>query len=245
MGILSWLVGKGNVLYYPGCMTKFVLQDKLENYKQILNLLGIDFMILPEVKCCGSPVLNAGYEKDSHDIAKFNLELFKKRKIDKIITNCPACFKVFSQDYKKLVPGWDINVEHITITILDALKSKLGLVKHTASEKIIYHDPCHLGRHSGIYEEPRQLLKLLGYEVIELQSNRQNALCCGAGAGVKANDNELANSIAKKVLEQAQRTQVKKIISTCPLCFSQFKENFDKSGIEVIEFSDAVLGALK
>jgi Fe-S oxidoreductase len=189
--------------------------------------------------------LNAGYEKDSHDIAKFNLELFKKKKIDKIITNCPACFKVFSQDYKKLVPGWDINVEHITITILDALKSKLGLIKHSASEKIIYHDPCHLGRHSGIYEEPRQLLKLLGYQVTELQSNRQNALCCGAGAGVKANDNELANNIAKKVLEQVQRTGVKKIISTCPLCFSQFKENFDKQGIEVIEFSDAVLGALK
>jgi heterodisulfide reductase subunit D len=247
MGILSWITGKGNNLYYPGCLTKFVLQDKLDNYKEILNLLGIDFILIPEMKCCGSPPLNAGYEKESYDLAKQNAELLQKRKVGKIITNCPACYKVFSQDYRQLLKSqnWSIEVEHITVTILNRLKEKPTLIKSQVSEKIIYHDPCHLGRHSKIYEEPREVLKMLGYTVLEMRNNRQNSLCCGGGAGVKSNFPEISNNIAKQVLRQAKVAGATTIVSTCPLCFSQFKENFKDSGIEVIEYSDAVLAALK
>lgn len=244
MAILSWLFGRNN-LYYPGCLTKFVLKDKLENYKEILNRLGIDFIILQDNVCCGSPVINAGYDKEAYNLASLNFELFNKKKIGKIITNCPACYKIFTQDYKRILPNWNIPAEHITATILSRLKEKPSLIKHPANEKIIYHDPCHLGRHSNIYEEPREVLKLLGYEIVELPDNRQNALCCGGGAGLKANETELSNKIAKLILTKIKAIGVNKIVSTCPLCFSQFKENFEKDGINVIEFSDAVLRVLK
>ncbi|MEM4230876.1 MAG: (Fe-S)-binding protein [Candidatus Pacearchaeota archaeon] len=242
MGIISWLAGKNN-LYYPGCLTKFILPEKLANYREILNLLGVDFIMLKEEICCGSPILNAGYRKDFRDVALKNFELFKKKNIGKIITNCPACFKTFNQEYKKFIPEWNIPAEHFTLTIFNMLKKKSKLIKKLANEKIIYHDPCHLGRYNKIYEEPREVLRLLGYQVMELPLNRENSLCCGGGGGLKANNPELSNKIAKKIFEYVKGSGVSKIISTCPMCFSQFKENFQ--GIEVLEFSDVVLNALK
>ena len=130
MGILSVFKGKGNVLYYPGCLTKFVLQSEMNNYRKILNKIGVDFIMLPDEMhlCCGSPVRNAGYEKDARQLARKNFELFKKHSIGKIITNCPACFKTFMQDYKEMMHDWNIEVEHITKTILNALKKRPQLV---------------------------------------------------------------------------------------------------------------------
>jgi Fe-S oxidoreductase len=241
MGILRWITGKG-ILYYPGCLTRFALAEQLENYKRILDLLGIDFVMNKEDKCCGSPVLNAGYEKDARDLVIKNLQELKKKNIGKIIVNCPACFKTFNQEYKKLVPEWNIPAEHITITVLNRLKQKPGLIKIKTDDKIIYHDPCHLGRYSGVYEEPREVLKMLGYKVVELPLNHENSICCGGGGGLKANNPKLANQIALKILNYAKKLNVKKIVSTCPMCFSQFKENFD---IEVLEFSNIVLSSLK
>lgn len=240
MGILS-IFKSGNTLYYPGCMTKFVLKQELENYKKILERLGISFTMLNEEICCGSPVLNAGYEKDAIKLARKNLEIFRKYNIKKIITNCPACFKFFKEDYKKMLPEWDIEVEHVINIILERLDKKPGLIKNKAEEDIVYHDPCHLGRHMKVYEEPRIILSMLGYNVRDMTNNRENSLCCGGGGGLKANNTKLANSIAKEVVRQAEELGVKKIITTCPLCFANLAENSD---IKVEEFSYAVGKAL-
>lgn len=241
MGILS-IFKTGNTLYYPGCMTKFVLQNEFENYKKILEKLGVSYTII-EGMCCGSPVLNAGYEKDAIKLARDNFELFKKYNIKKIITNCPACYKFFKEDYKKMLLEWDekIEIEHTTLTILNKLKDKERLVKNKANEDIVYHDPCHLGRHMGIYEEPRLVLSMLGYNVKDMYNNRENSLCCGGGGGLKANNTKLANSIAREIVKQAKEAGVKKIITTCPLCFANISGNSD---IEVEEFSYAVGKAL-
>lgn len=238
MGILSILKGKGNTLYYPGCLTKYVLKPETENYKKILEKINVDFIMLPDEFCCGSPVLNAGYEKEGIKLARKNLELFKKHNVTNIITNCPACFKTF-REYKELLPDWNIEVEHITKVILDYIKKKKVL--YETRERASYHDPCHLGRHSGIYNEPREILNRLGYEIIEMKNNRENSLCCGGGAGLKANNPELADKIAKKRIKQAKEIGVNKLITTCPLCFSHMDEN--AKDIEVVEFSYAVADA--
>lgn len=239
MGILS-LFSKGNTLYYPGCMTKFVLKQEMENYKKILEKLGISFTMLSEEVCCGSPVLNAGYEKDAIKLARKNLEIFKKYNIRKIITNCPACFKFFKEEYKKMLPEWDIEVEHVVFSILNKLKDKERLIQNKANEDVVYHDPCHLGRHMKIYEEPRMILSLLGYNVKDMSNNRENSLCCGGGGGLKSNNTQLANSIAREVVKQAKK-RANKIITTCPLCFANIAENSD---IIVEEFSYVVGKAL-
>lgn len=200
---LFGLFKSGNTLYYPGCLSKFVLQAEVENYKRILNKMKVDFLMIPGELCCGSPVRNAGYEIEARKLARKNLELFKKHNIKKIITNCPACFKTFFHDYKEMLPDWDIEVEHITITILNYLRKKK--TEHIIRDKVTYHDPCHLGRYSGIYEEPREILRRLGYKVVEMRNNKENALCCGGGAGLRSNNPKLAGKIAKVRIRQARK----------------------------------------
>ncbi len=237
MGLLSFLTGKKNILYYPGCLTKLVLKQEVENYRRILNKIGVNFIMLPNEVCCGLPALNAGYESDAIKLARKNLQLFRQHNIRKIITNCPACYRTFS-DYKEMLPAWDIEVEHIAKTLLAYLK-KMD-IQYTTRYTATYHDPCYLGRKSGIYEEPREILKLLGYNIVEMKNNKENALCCGACGGLKMNNPELAKKIAKKIIEGAKNVGVSKIITTCPLCFSHMGD----IGGMVIEFSHVVADAL-
>jgi Fe-S oxidoreductase len=238
MGITSWLKNIGsNTLYYPGCLTKGILKQELGNYKDIFNKLGIDFIMLPEEVCCGLPVLNGGYRKEAKELARKNLDIFKKYNIKKIITNCPSCFHMFHQTYPQLLRGWDIKVEHATITILHELRKQK--IRIDGEEPVTYHDPCHLGRYSGIYDEPREVISLLGGKVIEMKCNKENALCCGGGGGVRANFPELAKNIARARTKQAP-SEAEKIISPCGLCFSNLKSADERSE----EFSSWVLRKL-
>jgi len=241
MGIFGF--GKGKTLYYPGCLTKGVLTEQFENYKEIFNKLGIDFVMLSDSEvCCGLPVLNAGYKKDARKLAKKNFDLFKKNGITKILTNCPSCYHTFKEVYPTLVREWDLEVEHATVAILNGLKKKRIRFKGLDEDRevVAYHDPCHLGRYSGIYEEPREVIKLLGGKIIEGKMNRENAYCCGGGGGVRANFPELAKDIAKLKVKHISK-EVGKIISPCGLCYSNIKSASDKS----MEFSSFVLGRLR
>lgn len=215
----------GNTLYYPGCLTHFALPDIERNYDKILRILGTEFIFLPEFNCCGSPVTHAGYKDDFQNLRGKNMDFFKKYGINKIITNCPACFKVLS--------GYGLKVEHITQTIW----GKIGKIKAKHDEKITYHDPCHLGRHSGIFDEPRDILKAIGFEVIELHENKEGSMCCGAGGGLKTNYPGLSNKLACNVLK---RVKTKKLVTPCPMCYAHFKENAPK-GLQVLEFSEVLL----
>jgi heterodisulfide reductase subunit D len=243
MGILNWLgnIGK-NTLYYPGCLTKGVLQKEFDNYKKVLNKLGVDYILLSDKEfCCSLPVLNAGYRKQAKKLAEKNLELFKKHNITKIITNCPSCYHTFKEIYPTLIKKWDIEVEHITITVLKALKRKNIAFNDSKKEReiVTYHDPCHLGRHEGIYEEPREVIKLLGGKIKEFKYNRKNAMCCGGGGGLRANNPKLAISIANKKAQHAPK-DAEKIISPCGLCYANIKSASNKSE----EFSSFVLRKL-
>lgn len=239
MGITNWLKNIGsNTLYYPGCLTKGVLKQELQNYKDIFNKLGIDFIMLPDKEvCCGLPVLNAGYKKDAKDLARKNYETFKKLNIKKIITNCPSCYHMFSETYPKLIREWDIKVEHVTKEILEALKK--NKIHIDGSEPVTYHDPCHLGRFSGIYDEPREIIRILGGKLIEMKHNRENSLCCGGGGGMRANFQDLAKKMAKRRSEDAP-FEADKILSPCGLCHSNIKSADERSE----EFSTWVLRKL-
>jgi heterodisulfide reductase subunit D len=260
MGIFGF--GKGKTLYYPGCLTKGVLKEQFENYKEIFNRLGIDFVLLSgDEMCCGLPVLNAGYRKDVKVLAQKNYDLFKAKGITKIVTNCPSCYHTFKDVYPKMVRDWDLEVEHATVTILNRLLKK-GIKFRGADEEkelVMYHDPCHLGRYSGIYEEPRKVIEMLGGKVLEFHFNRENAICCGGGGGVRANYPEIAKAIAKKKasfipeeigtpkgvppaqMAPAIAGKVGKVISPCGLCYANLKSGTDKS----VEFSDFVVRKLR
>jgi len=227
-----------NVLYYPGCMTKRIYKEYAENYKKIFNKIGIDFIELKQAEqCCGSPVLSAGYKKDFDRLVKQNTDTFNEYGIKKIITNCPACYRILKENY----PSFE--VEHVSVTINNAIKEGKLKLKKISNEKITYHDPCHLGRQGGVYEEPRFILQELGFKIIEMRNHHENSLCCGAGAGLRNNNPNLSNKIGKLRIGQAEELKVKKLITTCPMCHYQLQNSTNK--IKVIELSEVVLDGLQ
>ena len=231
-----------NICYFPGCITRYAAPRVEKNYEMILNVIGIDYIRFNDFLCCGSPARNAGYEEDFRKLAIKNVGFFNKYSVRKIISNCPGCHKTFSLEFPEVTDEWSVESEHITITIWDAIqKGKLGL-RTVKREKIAYHDPCHLGRYAGIYEEPRKILEYMGYEVAEMQNNRENAFCCGAGAGLRNNEPGIASKIAKMVMNNAEELGVKKIVTTCTLCAMHLKES---SNIEVLELSEVLADALE
>ena len=238
MGFLDRITG--NVLYYPGCMMKFVTKEQNEKYKKILKKIGIDFIELKELEvCCGSPVSAAGYFEDAKKLAEKNFKVFKEHSVKKIITPCPACFRTFSQEYQKIFENWNIRVEHITQTLAKAVEEgKLKMKEKNV--KVTFHDPCHLGRYCRIYDEPRKIINKSGAEIVEMEMAREQALCCGGGGGARANYPELAKEMAKERIRQAEKTRAEILVTSCPLCFLQLKEAVENSKIKVIELSEFI-----
>ena len=214
-----------------------------ENYKEILKKLGINFLLFDDFVCCGSPARNAGYTEDYENLKKKNIELLNKYGIGTIITPCAACTKVLKHDYKLEEEGIDVlHITQILADNLDKIKDVFG--KKMAAEKITYHDPCHLGRHLKIYEEPRKLLLKAGFSLEEFSKNREKAVCCGAGGGVRANFPEISARVAKSRLKSCKTV---KLVTACPLCYLHLKENSsdrDMKKIEVYELSEVLKNAV-
>ncbi|PIU68867.1 hypothetical protein COS81_02320 [candidate division WWE3 bacterium CG06_land_8_20_14_3_00_42_16] len=235
-------LSSGNTLYYPGCLTKFGAPQIGENYRKLLQLVGIDFIELAASEvCCGSPVLNAGGKEEFRSLAQKNLDAFQEHGISQIITSCPACYKVLSQDYPAVLGEmWKIEVKHL-VQVLAQRKEKLQekVVKNERFLKITYHDPCHLGRHSGLYHQPREVLQSLGFEVREMALNQQYAFCCGGGGGLASNNPDLSQKIALERLKQAEKTEAEVLVTPCTMCYLHFKKN--AKGIKVMEFGELVM----
>lgn len=210
-------------LYFPGCFTSFILKDIRKNYENILESMGVDFFMLKENFCCGFPAFSSGYKNEFENLFEKNVNLFKENSFSKIITNCPECYFMFLKEYP-------FEVEHISETILENIDSlKLNDFNE---ERVSYFEPCYLGRHSGIHDAPREILKKLNFNVVELKK----AICCGAGGGLKFNAPKLSGKIARELLKEVK---TKKLITTCPICYSHLKENSED--VEVIELSQVIV----
>lgn len=217
---MSKLKGE-KILYYPGCLTSSKYPKFVQNYKSMLNDAGISFIMIDSLKCCGAPMLNAGYVDDFKAIKRENEEILKKNGITKIVTNCAHCYKCWRKNY-------GLDAEHITQT-LDSKK----YTGERVSGEISYHDPCTLNK-DEITREPRSLLKRKGFEINE--PTKQS--CCGVCGGLKQNNPDLANKIAQKTIHQLK---TETIVTSCPYCYSHLTENNDKtSNKKIVEISEVL-----
>ena len=111
-------------------------------------------------------------------------------------------------------------VTHSPVFFLELLRKGELKLKNSFNQKVTYHDPCHIGRHAGIYDPPRELLtKIPGVELVEMERIREYAWCCGSGGGVKSAFSDLALFAAKERCDEALRTGAQALVSTCPFCW--------------------------
>ena len=241
MGLINWALNLGNTtLYFPGCFTKYERKDVEKNYEEIFNLLGIRFRKLLEINCCGSTPYNAGYKREAKKIIKKNYDDLSKNGIKKIITNSPEAFYFFKEIYPTIIRDWNIEVEHASVTILKALNEENIFSQEETKEIVTYHDPFYLGRYSNIYEEPRNVLKILGGEIVEFKKTRDKTPDVCSETSFYLNYPEVAKESAKSRLKDAPK-EATRIISTCALTTYLLKQSDSRS----IEFSTFVLEKLR
>ncbi len=241
MGLFSIFKSK-NKIYFPGCYTKRFYEESIfQAYTKILRKVGIDSVKSEEIKCCGGVLKQAGYELKTGKLSRKNFNKLQEKGIKTIFVSCPLCYTTFKQ-YKETLPDWNISVEFILIPILEKLKNKPGLIKNKSSERVTYHDSCYLSRGAGIYEEPREILKMIGYELVEMKNAKEESLCCGSCGNLAFENKELADKIARLRLKQARNIGVSKVIVADVQAFKHLKEN--SKDIEIIEFSEVLADAL-
>ncbi|MGB9881708.1 MAG: LUD domain-containing protein [Methanomassiliicoccales archaeon] len=227
----------GPVLFFAGCFNSLRAPEIPRAAVDILVSAGLNVSYLgADEVCCGSPFLKIGARDVFMKLALKNASRMKKTGARRIITSCPGCYNTLSS-YSQYIPGFDLKVEHISQTIVSFLRDGI-LELRMQPMHVTYHDPCDLGRHRGIFEEPRTILNAIpGLKLTEMRFNRNKSICCGAGAGVKKTHPELASFIGKRRIDQAIETGADCLITTCAFCENNFRDALKSSnkGIEIID----------
>jgi heterodisulfide reductase subunit D len=227
-------------ILYLGCTSSYRQQNIATASINLLKNLGVNFKMIEDEPCCGSILKRYGYEKEFKKIGNNNLDLLQEKGIKRIIFPCAGCFRTFKVDYE-VFNKTDIKFYHITEFLEEYLKKNPHAFKSQNYRKITYHDPCHLGRHSGIYEAPRTLLKLIdNSNLIELDTLRNYSHCCGAGGGVKSSNPKLAVNMAENRNKEAIEKSVDILVSACPFCERNLKDALSEEleGLQVLDIAE-------
>lgn len=224
---LGWLDSSLNInaesdiVYFASCQPYFdvIFADLKVNTLstarssiKLLNRLGIVPAVLPNERCCGHDLLWSGDTEGFRKLAEHNIQELTKAK--KVITGCPECYHTLKFQYPRYVGNPGFEVIHITELLAERLPQlKLrGLAK-----KVTYHDPCRLGRLSGIYDQPRALIAAVpGVNLVEMPLNRKNASCCGTQAWI--NCGAVNKQIQSDLLREAKSTGADVLLTACPKC---------------------------
>ncbi|MBD3227578.1 MAG: hypothetical protein GF329_05255 [Candidatus Lokiarchaeota archaeon] len=232
-------------LYYVGCTSALSESTRVvaKATARIFNKLGIDFGILGDKEvCCGSVAKRTGNLDAFKRVMEKNLQLFKDLGIKTIVTSCAGCYRTFIKDYKGKLN--DLEILHTSEFLIDYCKeNNIELKKLQITTT--YHDPCHLGRHCDFYYPPRELLdKITGFK--EMKRVRENAICCGAGGGVKKAFSELSLEMSIKRVEEAEETEASYLVSTCPFCHRNLLDGIikKKSNLKMIDLTELIIKSL-
>ena len=238
------------ILYFPCCVPAYDPDAQVvsQAVAAILCKLGIDFGILGgEEKCCGESIRKAGFEDTFQSLAQHNIATFKEHGVKTILVSSPHCYHTFKNEYPEL--GGEFKVLHITQYLAALIKQgKLNFSKEI-SKKVIYSDPCYLGRHNGIYDEPREVLQNIpGVELIEFPDNREDAICCGGGSGRIWMDTAREERFSDIRVEQAVESDAEILAVACPYCYLNYRDSVISMGkddvIQVKDVSEIVAEAI-
>lgn len=237
--------------YWAGCTASYVQADTAENAVHILKESGVDFTYLgKDEACCGTPMLVAGKPDDFELVFRNNVEQIKKHGIKTLVISCPGCWVAFSHHYptwaRKLGIELGFEVKHLSELTDEMIREGRLKFKNEVNRTVTWHDSCHIGRHGGIYDAPRDTLRAIpGLKLEEMASNRENALCCGSVL-TRISKPDVSDRLAAMKLDEATATGAEAVVSTCPCCTFQLRVGGASTGrdIPVEDFAGLVAEGL-
>lgn len=223
---------KAEVIYFVGCVASYFPMTKRipQSFVQILVKAGVDFTLLGgEEWCCGFPMIAAGMKKKADALMQHNLEKVKAKGVRAAVFTCPSCYHTWKERVHT-----EIEVFHATQFIKKLIDEGKIRFKRTPT-KVTYHDPCDLGRASGVYDAPRQILKAIpAVELVEMQYNREQCRCCGGGGDLEMVNPDLSASLAKAKIEEIKATGVELVLSACQQCLRTILTTARKKKIPMV-----------
>jgi len=239
LGIPKAAPGGPDTLLFAGCTSAVMKQltPGLIASAKLLRHAGVEFATLGQDEpCCGSTLMRVGQTKAFEELAESNIRKFQSLGIRKIVTSCPGCYTTLRTTMERAGAG--IEVVHISHEIVQLIREgKLKLRK--SPERMTYHDPCHLGRLGGVFDEPRDIVSSVA-TLVEMPNNRFESRCCGAGAGLQSAFPKLSRELASRRIAEAKATGATTLVTSCPFCETQLKT---VPGIRVVDLMELLLEA--
>jgi Fe-S oxidoreductase len=216
-----------DILYFPGCYPSYDprLKNVAASTAKILNKADVDFGILGEKEsCCGESIRKTGDEELFKRLARENIKAFIDKGVKKILVSSPHCYHTFKNEYPEFMVEFE--VMHITQYLFRLIREGRLEFSNEYEKRITYHDPCYLGRHNGIYDEPREVLnKVPGLELREMPDSREDSLCCGGGGGRVWMETQKGERFSDLRIEQAMRVGAEVLVTACPYCITMFEDS--------------------
>jgi len=216
------------ILYFVGCMASWREQVVARSTATLLRLAGADFTILgPHERDCGSVFVRLGAMDLTQQFALYLKKMVDEYNFDAIVTSCAGCFRTFKVDYpEKLGMNLGTPVHHASELFAEYISEGKLTPKYTINLPVTYHDPCHLGKHVGVYDPPRDCIKAIGCNLEEMLNDRikENSRCCGAGGGVRSGYREVAREVAAYRMAMDVPKDVNVVVHACPFCYFEFAD---------------------
>lgn len=220
------IADKGEVFYFTGCLPQMstIFRDQedvnligiAQSAVAIFNRAGITPVVSNQEVCCGHDLNWTGDEVNFEKLMRINLDLIKKSGATKVVFTCAECLRTFEIDYQDIAGDLDYELLHIS-EFVDDLVAEGKITFDGVEEKVTYHDPCRLGRHLGIYDAPRNVIRAIeGMDLIEMERTREKSACCGVSAWLTCDSIAKEMQLARMV--EAVGTGSKKLITSCPKC---------------------------
>ena len=233
------------VLYWVGCAVSFDprAQKIARNMAEILHSAGLNWAVLGKTeKCTGDTARRTGNEYLFAQMADENVAALDAVNARVVVTTCPHCFHTIGNEYPQF--GGNYVVRHHTEFISELIRNGKLKIEPNSTTAVTYHDPCYLGRHNGIFEQPRSLIEMTGANLIEPERTRNNSVCCGAGGGQFWKDEERGKErVSTNRFRELKQTGAQTVATGCPFCLRMLTEETakeDGSGPEVFDIAELV-----
>jgi len=236
---------RADILFFVGCVASFfpMVQKIPANMSKILQMAKVDFTILGgDEWCCGFPLVGAGMPEKLEELKKHNLEKVADVGAKKVVFTCPSCLHTWKHLYDT-----DVELMHASQLIAELIKSGSIDLKNHIDVTATYHDPCDLGRNTGVYEEPREVIQAIpGLRFLELPMNRKFSVCCGGGGNVEMTDPDLSAQVAQMKLDSIKDVGAEMVITGCQQCVRTMttRARRQKTNLKVKDLTELVVEAM-